>query len=371
MRVVIAPDEFGGTLTAAEAAAAVAAGWSATWPSDELELVPVSDGGPGFCEVLSASLGGEWIALTVRDPLGRPTPARLLRVGATAYVESAQACGLQLVAPHERDPLRAASAGVGDLVAAAASGTERIVVGLGGSATSDGGAGMLEALGLALLTASGDRLPPGAGALASLDHLGHTALSRPPGDLLAATDVDNPLLGPDGASTVFGPQKGATGPQVAQLEEALANLCRVVGRDLPGTAGLEWRPGAGAAGGLGYGLFVLGARCCAGIELVLDEIAMDARLRAADLVVTGEGSLDRQSLRGKAVAGVARRARACGVRCVALAGTTSLASSELEAASVAAAYSIAEQAGSREAALADPADRLYDLARSVAVIEHR
>jgi glycerate kinase len=367
MRVVVAPDSFGETLTAPEAAKAIAAGWVAAAPGDELDLAPLSDGGPGFLDVLAASLGGDRIEVVVGDPLGRPVHADLLVDGDTVYIESAQACGLQLVAPNERDPLRASTAGLGDLLRAAATvGPKRVVVGLGGSATNDGGAGMLERLGFDLRDDTGGPLHASPRALAELSRA-----SCPDGwwrsvDLVAATDVDNPLLGPSGATAVFGPQKGAGQDAIGELERALAHLAEVVGRDVPGAAGLEQRPGAGAAGGAGYGLLVLGGRIEPGIEIVLRRIGFGSRVRRADVVVTGEGSFDEQSLRGKVVSGVSGAAAAAGARCLVLAGQVMLSEAEYVAAGITAAYSISAEAGSVEASLREPGRFLEQLARRVA-----
>ncbi|MGO9560619.1 MAG: glycerate kinase [Acidimicrobiales bacterium] len=391
MRVVVAPDSFGGTLSALEAAEAMAAGWSRALPETELELVPISDGGPGFIDVMGASLGGERFEVEVRDPLLRPVSAVLLHSGDSVYLETAQSCGLALLTPQERDPLAASSAGVGDLLRAAYElAPERIVAGLGGSATNDGGAGMLQEMGLGLLDASGRPLVPGAKSLAHLDHLDHIDhldhldhidhidnldpmehvdraagwLSRP--ELVVACDVDNPLLGPQGATAVFAAQKGASEADREQLERALALLVEVVGRDLPGSAGVENVGGAGAAGGLGYGMLLLGGQFQSGVDLVLSAVRLRDRLVGTDLVITGEGSFDSQSLRGKAVSGVARVARAAGVPCVVLAGKVSVGEPDFAAAGIAAAWSVVDEAGAAEAALAEPARFLERLAFRVA-----
>ena len=332
MRVLLAPDKFAGTLSAVAAAAALAAGWSRSAPGDVLDLAPLSDGGPGFVEVLHAALGGRLIRLDVEGPLGASTPATVLLDRGVAYVEAAQACGLHLVAPAARDPLRATTRGVGALLQAAlASGATRVVVGVGGTASTDGGRGAVEALGRGW--------PAGV-------------------DLVVATDVDTPLLGPMGAAAVFGPQKGATPAQVAELESRLAAWVTVCGTDPD-------LPGAGAGGGLGYGLLVLSGRRAPGIDTVLDAIGFDARVRAADLVITGEGSFDFQSLRGKAPAGVAVRAQAAGRPCLVLAGRVDVGRREAAAAGIEAAHAVVDLVGA-EAAFADPAAGLADLAADVA-----
>jgi glycerate kinase len=332
MRVLLAPDKFAGTLSAVEAAAALAAGWSRSAPGDGLDLAPLSDGGPGFVEVLHTALGGRLVPVEVEGPLGAATPAVVLVDGDVAYVEAAQACGLHLVDPGVRDPLGASSRGVGALLAAALeTGAARVVVGVGGTASTDGGRGAVEAL--------------GAGWPAGVE-------------LVVATDVDTPLLGPMGAAAVFGPQKGATPGQVAELEGRLAAWVRFCGADPD-------QPGAGAGGGLGYGLMALSGRRAPGIDTVLDAIGFDARVRSADLVVTGEGSFDFQSLRGKAPAGVAARSQAAGRPCLVLAGRVEVGRREAAAAGIEAAYAVVDRVGP-EAALADPAAGLADLAADVA-----
>lgn len=367
MRLLVAPDSFGGTLSAVEAAEAIAVGWRRVAPAADVDLVPISDGGPGFVDVLHTSLGGELHAMTVPGPLGEPIEAAYLTAEGTAYVESAQAAGLHLVAGSARDPLRATTLGVGRLlVAAVASDVRRVVVGLGGSATNDGGAGLLAGVGMTFRFADGAELPPGGAALADLDHIDARTLTDLTGvELLAATDVDNPLLGLHGASSVFGPQKGASPQDVERLDVALAHFADVLERDWHAAASRD-APGAGAAGGMGYALFALGATRESGIDLVLEATRLAARVAASDLVVTGEGSFDSQSLRGKAASGVARAAVAAGVPCVVLAGQVSLGRGELAAAGVDAAYSVADAAGSVAAAMARPAAELTALAERVA-----
>lgn len=374
MRILIAPDSFGGTLSAVQAAEAVADGWRRAAPADEVDLVPLSDGGPGFVDVLHTALGGELRTETVAGPLGDHVDAAYLLHDGTAYVESAQAAGLHLVPADQRDPLRATTIGVGMLLAAAVgAGARRIVVGLGGSATNDGGAGLLTGLGAAFLDADGTVLPPGGGGLAGLARAtpGPTtdlaaAIARGDLQMVAATDVDNPLLGLHGASSVFGPQKGASPADVQRLDAALAHFADVLDRDWPTAAGQRDAPGAGAAGGMGYALFVLGGRRESGIDLVMAATGLAERVAAADLVITGEGSFDGQSLRGKAATGVARAATAAAVPCLVVAGQTSVGNRELRAAGFSAAYSVAESAGSVAAAMDRPAEELARLAQRLA-----
>jgi len=365
VRVVVAPDSFGGTLTATAAAAAVAQGWRRAAPGDELVLLPLADGGPGFVDVLHTALGGEWHELAVTGPLGTPVVARWLGVGETAYVECAAACGLHLVPPERRDPATArtvTSRGVGELVAdARLRGATEIVVGLGGSATTDGGAGMLAALGAVAVDGNGTPVPPGSPARA--DRLaGLPALDGV--RLVLAADVDNPLLGRHGAAAVFAPQKGADPTAVGELDAALARFADVLatafGRDVRDDAG------AGAAGGLGAALLACGAQRVSGAGLVRSLVGLDAELDRAGLAVTGEGSFDWQSLRGKLVTAVAAAAAERGVPCVVLAGQVSVGRREAASVGVEAAYAVADGAGGLEASLADPAGTLSALAERVA-----
>ena len=367
MRVVVAPDSFGGTLTALEAAEAVRAGWARTAPGDAVELLPLSDGGPGFVDVLSTVLSGRTVPVPTTDPLGRPATGTLLLAGGTAYVESAQAIGLHLLTAAERDPLAATSYGLGPLLAAAVEcGAGTVVIGLGGSATNDAGAGMLAALGVTPLDAAGAVLPYGGLALAALDRLDGVPQLRG-ARLVAATDVDNPLCGPHGATRAYGRQKGLREQDAARLDAALSRWAEVAERDLPGApAGLADLPGAGAAGGLGAAVLALGGQRRSGVGLVAEAVDLAGRLAAADLVLTGEGSFDFQSLRGKVAGGVAAAALVAAVPCLVLAGQVSVGRQEAAAAGVQAAYSVAEQAGSVAAAMARPAQHLADLAARVA-----
>jgi glycerate kinase len=342
VRILLAPDEFGGTLTAVEAAEAIAAGWRAGAPGDALDLVPMSDGGPGFVDVLATALPrAHRTELTVQGPLRTPVVASYLLDRTTAYVESAQACGLHLVPPADRDPTVTTTYGVGELVAAAAAeGATRGDAGLGGSATHDGGAGMIDALG----GLGGWPLVPGV-------------------ELVAATDVDAPLLGLHGASAVFGPQKGATREQVMQLDARLEAWAD----ELEATAGVSVRdlPGAGAAGGLGAALFALGATREPGAALVARLVRLAQRVTRADLVVCGEGTFDFSSLQGKVVSGVASAAADVGLPCVVIAGQVTVGRREAAAAGIDATYAVADAVGV-EASLAAPAEELAALAERVA-----
>ena len=325
MRVLIAPDKFAGTLDAAEAADAIATGWLRARPDDTVTRLPLADGGPGTVDALAAAGTGTRRSVAAVDPLGRPITATwLLTADGIAVVEVAGTCGLHLLDPAERDPLRATSAGLGAVLAdVAASGAREVVVGLGGTATSDGGAGALQALGAPLLDANRRRLdlaPASGGVATLLDLVAVGPLPRPLPPVRLASDVRSPLLGPDGAAHVFGPQKGADPPAVATLDAAVTVLADVAERDL---AGGPWRdvPGAGAAGGLGFGLLAwAAAEVVAGAALVGDAVGLDAAIAAADLVITGEGGLDAQTAQGKVPEHVRRLARGAGVPVVVVAG---------------------------------------------------
>ncbi|MFY1595310.1 glycerate kinase [Micromonospora sp. WMMD737] len=374
MRVLLCPDKFAGTLPAPQVADAVATGWREVAPGDDLLVRPLSDGGPGFIDVLSDALGGRRLPVPTVDPLGRPTTGEILLTdgGATAWLESAQACGLHLLDAAERDPKTTSSYGLGVLVAAAVeAGARTVVIGLGGSGTNDGGAGMLTALGVTPLDATGQALPYGGGALGAADALDGAPRLRG-ARLVAATDVDNPLLGLHGASNVFGPQKGADRADVLLLDAALERFAAVLERDLPGCPErLGALPGGGAAGGLGAAVLALGGHCESGIGLVTRAIGLDVTLDEVDLVITGEGSFDHQSLRGKVVAGVAGAARDRGVPCVVVAGRVSTGRREAGAAGVTDAYSLVEHFGGEErgglaAAMERPAEGLRALGTRLA-----
>ncbi|KXK60477.1 hypothetical protein AWW66_18665 [Micromonospora rosaria] len=374
MRVLLCPDKFAGTLPAQEVAVAVAEGWREVAEGDELVVRPLADGGPGFVAVLAEALGGRRLPVSTVDPLGRPAAGEILLTadGSTAYLESAQACGLHLLDPAERDPKATTSYGLGLLVTAAVeSGARTVVIGLGGSATNDAGAGMLAALGATPLDGTGLALPYGGAALAAVAALDGTPRLRG-ATLVAATDVDNPLLGLHGASNVYGPQKGASREDVLLLDAALERFAAVLEKDLPGCPPqLGALPGGGAAGGLGAAVLALGGRCESGIGLVTRAIGLDAALDACDLVITGEGSFDHQSLRGKVVAGVAGAARDRGVPCVVVAGRVSTGRREAASAGVTDAYSLVEHFGGEErggveAAMGRPAEGLRELGARLA-----
>ena len=346
LRMLVAPDSFGDSLTAVEAAAAIAAGWNRVRPGDQFVVAPQSDGGPGFVDVLASRLG-ERRYLQVSGPLTGDVRAEwvLDPQSATAYLECAQACGLAALGspPTPQTALAAHSRGVGQLIAAALqAGAARIVVGLGGTASTDGGRALVDELG---------GLDAGRRRLAGVE-------------LIAASDVEYPLLGPWGAARVFGPQKGADPDTVAALEGRLAQWAG----ELDAAAGrpVSAESGAGAAGGIGAALLALGGRCESGASIIAEHTRLADDIAAADLVITGEGKLDEQSLRGKVVGALAAAARSSQVPVVVLAGQVVLDDRALQSAGILAAYAIADYAGSVRLAHADAANQLMGLASQVA-----
>jgi glycerate kinase len=325
MNIIVAPDSFKGSLTALEAADALVQGVRAVLPEAEIVSIPLADGGEGTVDALVLATRGRIVQRKVTGPMGEPVQARFGVLGddVTGVVEMAAAAGLPLVPPDRRNPLLATSYGVGELMLAALeAGCTRLIVGLGGSATSDGGAGMAQALGVRLLDSDGNDLRPGAAALMRLAHIDLS--KRDPrvagAKIYAASDVRNPLLGPQGAAAVYGPQKGASPQMVSMLEKALSRFAEVIERDLQ--IDVRDLPGAGAAGGLGAGLVALaGAELRSGPSLVLELLGFEEYVEAADLILTGEGKLDRQIEFGKAISGVALLAQKHGVPVVAFAGS--------------------------------------------------
>jgi len=312
VRVLVAPDGFKGTLTAREAAEAIAAGWQHARPGDTLDLLPLADGGDGLCEVLARE-GDRWLEREVVGPLARPVGARaLLRADGTAVVESAAACGLHLVPEQQRTPMVTTTFGVGELLQAVVdAGARRVLLGLGGSATVDAGLGALTGLGYRLREADGSGLKVGGGELhrlASIEVDWAPDLTHVEVELLA--DVETRLAD---AARVFGPQKGAGPAEVEQLTAGLAHVAEVMARDLPHGAGCAQLPGSGAAGGLGFGLAAaLGARFVPGAARVAELVGLPAALADADLVITGEGRLDATSLSGKVIGALLERASGAG-----------------------------------------------------------
>ena len=327
LRVLIAPDAFKGSLDPTSVATALADGWRRARPLDEIRLVPLADGGEGTLEAIKAT-GGDWIELPAhaRDPLGRPLRARFLRRGTTGVVELAAASGLSRLTPDEREPMAASTFGTGQVLAAAIGlGVRDIVLGLGGSATTDGGAGLLTALGARFLDAQGRDLPPGGGPLADLATVDLDGLAPVLAEvrLTVASDVTNPLLGPTGAAATYGPQKGADQRQVGQLDASLAHYADV----LEAATGHLLRdvPGSGAAGGTTAGLLAIADRFASfqirpGVAVLMELTDFASALAEADLVLTGEGRVDAQTGFGKTAQGVALRAQAAGRPCICFGG---------------------------------------------------
>jgi glycerate kinase len=322
LRFLIAPDKFKGSLSAIEAANAIAVGIRRREPDAVFDLCPISDGGEGFMETLAATLGGRWIACPAVDALGRSIESRYLLVdladGLTAFMEMSETAGLGRLSAEERDPLLTTTRGVGMQIAHAVSmhGVSRIVMGIGGSATNDGGCGMAAALGIKFLDADDQTIEPVPANLMNLWRIDRSNCLALPA-ITAACDVDNPLLGGRGATAVFSKQKGATVESMNSLEAALARLVAVTGAD-----DAAMMPGAGAAGGLGFGLMhFAGARLVAGFDLLAGVLNLESRIRAADHVVTGEGSIDCQSLSGKGPVALAKLARSLSVPVTGFCGT--------------------------------------------------
>lgn len=363
---MIAPDKFKGSLTASEVAAALAAGLRGLDPAVRLRAIPVADGGDGTVEA-AISAGFERRTVTVRGPLGAPTQAAFAVSNHTAVLELAEASGLRRLPPGVFDPLHSSTYGTGEQIAAALdSGARTLVLGVGGSATTDGGAGMLAALGARFLDAAGRELDPCGASLAELAAVDLDGLDEriAQTEVLLATDVDNPLLGTFGAAAVYGPQKGAAPEDVLALETGLGRLVDVLtGRLGEHAVAAAAQPGAGAAGGVGYGAIVgLGASVRPGIELMLELLGVEQAMRDARLVVTGEGSLDEQSLHGKAPVGVARLAAQHGVPVVAVCGRLELTPEQLRRAGIRAAFALTDLEPDPDRSMARAAELLESLA---------
>ncbi len=343
-RFLIAPQSFKGSLTATEAARAMADGVRRLLPGASITVLPLADGGEGTVEAIVTATGGRPVRTRVTGPLGGAVTATwgISGDGRTAIIEMAAASGITLVPPARLDPRRATTYGTGELIRAALdAGCRRFIIGLGGSATNDGGAGMAQALGARLLDSEGQDLPFGGAALARLKCIDTARMDRrlPDCSFQAACDVSNPLCGPSGASHVYGPQKGATPDICHELDQALENYAAVLRRDL--RVEVRHLPGAGAAGGLGAGLVAfLGAELRPGFDIVAEAVGLSRLLADAEIVLTGEGRLDRQTFFGKVVAGVAARARALGLPVLAIAGRVEVSGPELAAAGISAAASL-------------------------------
>ena len=322
MKLLIAPDKFKGSLSALAAAESIARGFRSVWPEAEIELAPIADGGEGFAEALCTAFAGEWTMVAARDPISREIEARYAWVESEklAVIEMSEASGLWRLSPADRAPLQATTFGTGELIRhAAARGARKILIGLGGSATTDGGLGMAAALGYEFLTSDGEPLAPVPANLLALTRIqSRNAVELP--EIIAACDVQNPLLGERGAARVFGPQKGADAKDVGTLELSLENLADVVTQEL--ACDFREAAGAGAAGGLGFGLLSFcGATIRSGFEVVADALRLEERVAACDVVITGEGRLDGQTLEGKGPAAIAALARSHGKPVLAFAGS--------------------------------------------------
>ncbi|MEU9635935.1 glycerate kinase [Streptomyces tendae] len=370
-RVLVAADKFKGSLTAVEVAERVTAGLRRVVPDVLVEALPVADGGDGTVAAAVAA-GFERREVRVAGPLGDQVTAAYALREDTAVVEMAEASGLQRLPEGVLAPLTSSTYGSGELLRAALdAGARTIVFGVGGSATTDGGAGMLAALGARFLDGDGEPVAPGGGGLAGLASADLSGLDRRLSDveLVLASDVDNPLTGPKGAPAVYGPQKGASPDDVTALDAALAHFAKVLERtETVGARAAEYAasPGAGAAGGIGFGAMLLGARFRPGIEVMLDVLGFAPALERADLVITGEGSLDEQTLHGKAPAGVAAAARAAGKEVVAVCGRLALPAEVLGRAGIRRAYPLTDVEPDVAKCIADAGPILERVAESIA-----
>lgn len=368
----LAPDSFKGSLTSPAFCRIVASAWNNIFPGDRLVPFPLADGGEGTVEALVNATGGEIKTCLVRDPLGRPVEASwgLLGDGKTAVIEMASASGLYLLSREERNPLFTSTYGTGELIREALdSGCQKVVIGIGGSATNDGGAGMAAALGADLLDSRGNPLPPGGRYLSRLHAVDlkkiHPAIHLV--ECIAACDVDNPLTGPEGASAVYGPQKGADAEMVRELDGALKHYAAVIRRDL-GVHVFDL-PGAGAAGGLGAGLVAfLQARLRPGVELVMEHSGFQEWLEQedVDLVITGEGEINNQTARGKVPVGVSRLARKHGVPVIALVGSAAAGYQAVYDQGISAVLDIIPRPMTREEAMDRAEELLSQAARELA-----
>jgi len=368
MKIVIAPDSFKESLTALQVATAIEAGMREVWPDATYVKVPMADGGEGTVQALIDALDGRRVTARVTGPLGQAVDAFYGRAGDLAVIEMAAASGLEGVPPGLRDPRTATSRGTGELILAALdAGARRFVLGVGGSATNDGGAGMLQALGVRLLDAAGNDIGRGGAALARLDRIDVAGLDPRvrQAEFRIACDVDNPLVGPRGASFVFGPQKGATPEMVAQLDAALAHYADIIRRDIG--QDIAQLPGAGAGGGIAAAMVVfLHGQLRPGIEIVTEAVKLDALVREADLVVTGEGRIDGQTVNGKTPMGVARVARRHDRPVVAIGGSLAADADAVHAHGIDVVVAAVARPCSVAEALAAAEDNLRRAARNLA-----
>lgn len=369
MRIIAAPNAFKGSLDAVAAAAAMKKGIRSAMPRCDVVCVPVADGGDGLTEIMLHGMGGQRIEVSVSGPRMQPVSAPFCWIPARglAVVEMARASGLALLPASEQDPTQTTTLGTGELIRAAMDrGATRIIVGIGGSATCDGGIGMAAALGYRFLDRAGQPVEPVGGSLNAVAAI--DGRRRDPRidqiSVAVACDVTNPLTGPDGASTVYSPQKGATPDQVARLDAGLANLARVVHREM--AIEIADIPGSGAAGGLGGGLVAfLGAELKPGIDLVIDVVGLRQKLDRADLVLTGEGRIDAQTSFNKAPAGVGRAAQAAGIPCLAICGAVGDGLADLRDSGIDAVFSICNEPMSLDDAIQQTPDLLAECTEQV------
>ena len=370
MKIVIAPDSYKESLTALEVATEIEAGFREVFPDAKYVKLPMADGGEGTVAAMVDATGGRRVEVVVTGPLGEPvvTCYGLTGDGTTAIIEMASASGLALVPPALRNPWKTTSFGTGELVKAALdAGVNHLIIGIGGSATNDGGAGMLQALGVKLLDLSGREIGFGGGRLANLDHIDISGMDvrLKSCRIEAACDVNNPLTGPKGASAVFGPQKGATPEMVAALDTNLIRYASVINRDLG--VRVESVPGAGAAGGMGAALLAfLDAQLRPGIEIVMEAVGLEAAVQDADLVITGEGRIDSQTIHGKTPIGVARMAKRFGKPVIGIAGCLSTDAGVVHAHGIDAVFSVLSQVCTVEEALTNAAVNVRTASRNIA-----
>ena len=374
MKVAIAIDSFKGSLSSVAAGNAAAEGVRRVFPDAECVVRPLADGGEGTVDALVAGLGGELKSVTVTGPAGKPVNAKYgLLPDGVAVMEMAEAAGITLVSGTEKNPLHTTTYGVGEMILdAVKNGARKFVIGIGGSATNDGGAGMLQALGFRLLDADGHDIPRGGAGLARLakieppeqsNNLNNRTIEQ--FSFRIACDVTNPLCGPNGASAVFGPQKGATPEMVKELDAALAHFAAIVQSNNPNNRTIEQFPGSGAAGGLGFGFKAfLNAELVPGVELILGETRLEDFVKDADIVITGEGRLDGQTVMGKAPIGVARLAKKYGKRVLAFSGILGDGVEAVNAAGIDAYFPILRKLVSLEEAL-DVSNAAVNLAATV------
>jgi glycerate 2-kinase len=370
MIIVIAPDSYKESLTALEVATEIEAGFREVFPDAEYIKLPMADGGEGTVAAMVAATGGKLVEVNVTSPLGEPIKAcyGLTGDGTTAIVEMAAASGLARVPPDLRNPVKTTTYGTGELIKAALdAGVCHLIIGIGGSATNDGGTGMLQALGVMLQDHTGRQIGFGGGELANLDRIDISSMDPrlKACRIEAACDVNNPLTGPKGASAVFGPQKGATPEMVAQLDANLTRYAQLIRRDLG--VQVDSVPGAGAAGGMGAALLAFfGAKLRPGIEIVVEAVGLEAIMQDADLVITGEGRIDSQTLHGKTPMGVARVAKRCGKPVIGIAGSLAPDAGVVHEHGIDAVFSILSRISTAEEALTHAATNLRATSRNIA-----